>query len=458
MAINDIYLHNTLTGTKDLFKPITAGKIGIYSCGPTVYDRIHIGNIRAYVFPDVLRRFLIQQGNEVTLVRNITDVDDKTIKSSQQEGVSLKELTQKYETIFFDDLARLNIEQANFSPRATEHIDDMVAIIKILLDKGLAYSAKDGIYFSISKSKNYGNLVGLKIDSTKQEARIANDEYDKENPQDFALWKFWTPADGEVFWQTDIGKGRPGWHIECSAMSVKYLGQPFDIHTGGVDLIFPHHTNEIAQSEGVTDGEPLANYFLHNGHIMIENAKMAKSAGNFITLADIEAKGISPLSYRYWLLTAHYRTLANFTWEALAGADQAMKRLVNALAEIIETDGRSDASFLQKSAEALSDDLNTSKVLALIWEILKNSTLREADKKATIFEIDAILGLNLKKQVEDLSSRSVEAPEEVKHLLSERENARKEANWDESDSIRQKISELGWKIEDGPTGPELSPL
>ncbi len=454
MAVNDIYLHNTLTGNKDLFKPVAEGKVGIYSCGPTVYNRIHIGNIRAFVFPDVLKRFMTWRGFDVTLVRNITDVDDKTIKQSQKENISLKEFTEKYTTFFFHDLKKLNIEDATYSPRATDNIKEMVVIIQDLLNKDLAYKAKDGIYFAISKSKNYGALAGLHIDTSKLEERIANDEYDKENPQDFALWKFWTPEDGDVFWDTEIGKGRPGWHIECSAMSVKYLGQPFDIHTGGVDLIFPHHTNEIAQSEGTCDGKPLANYFLHNGHILIDNAKMAKSAGNFITIEEIEAKGFSPLSYRYWLLTANYRTLVNFTFEALTASEQALKRLIRSLSSI-EKIGEVNKSYIEKFDQVMCDDLNTPKALALIWDILKDDSVDDADKKATVLEMDKVLGLNLANQIK---VKEIEIPEEVLRLAASREEARKNNNWAESDTLRQKISDLGWKISDTGEGHTLSPL
>ncbi len=454
MAIKDIYLHNTLTGKKELFKPVTDGKVGIYSCGPTVYNQVHIGNLRSYFFADILKRFLTWQGYEVTLVRNITDVDDKTIKKSQQENISLKEFTGKYAQLFFDDLKKLNIEEATYSPRATENIDEMLKIIQDLLKNGLAYKAKDGIYFSISKSKNYGALAGLHIDNTKSEERIANDEYDKENPQDFALWKFWTPEDGEVFWDTEIGKGRPGWHIECSAMSVKYLGQPFDIHTGGIDLVFPHHTNEIAQSEGACDGKPLANYFLHNGHVLIDNSKMAKSAGNFITIEEVSSKGLTPLSYRYWLLNANYRTLINFTWETLASSEQALKRLSRALSAIEEI-GEINKDYLEKFEEAMSDDLNTSKALAIVWDILKDNSTSDADKKSTILEIDKVLGLDLANQIK---TQVAEAPEEVRILAETREEARKNSNWAESDALRQKIADLGWKIEDKSGGFTLSPL
>ncbi len=454
MAVKDIYFHNTLTSKKDLFKPVLDGKVGIYSCGPTVYNRVHIGNIRAFVFPDIVKRFLQWRGFNVALVRNITDVDDKTIKKSQEDNLTLKEFTEKYTALFFDDLKKLNIEDATYSPRATDNIKEMVEIIKKLISNGLAYEAKDGIYFAISKSKNYGALAGLHIDTSKLESRIANDEYDKESPQDFALWKFWTPEDGEVFWDTELGKGRPGWHIECSAMSVKYLGQPFDIHTGGIDLIFPHHTNEIAQSEGSCDGQHLANYFIHNGHVLIDSAKMAKSAGNFITLEELIEKGFFPLSYRYWLLTAHYKTLVNFTWETLAASEQAMKKIVRTLSTIND-DGNVNSAYIDKFDEAMSDDLNTPKAIALIWDILKDDALIAADKKTTILEIDKVLGLNILGQI---SEETVQAPEEVQDLAKQRKTARDQGNWTESDNLRQKITDLGWKISDTPEGFTLSPL
>jgi len=454
----DIFLHNTLTKTNEPFKPIKQGKVGIYSCGPTVYDRIHIGNLRSFLFPDILRRLMTYAGYDVTLIRNITDVDDKTIRRSREEKISLKELTEKYEKTYFDDLALMNILPPSASPRATENIPEMIVLIEKLLAKKIAYAASDGIYFSISKSpKGYGLLAGMTVaESEHQKERIANDEYDKENPHDFALWKFWNEEDdGDTFWEAPFGKGRPGWHIECSAMSTKYLDQPFDIHTGGVDLLFPHHTNEIAQSEAA-EGKPLAHYWLHNEHILVDGKKMSKSAQNFFTLEDIVAKGISPLAFRYWLLSAHYRTLVNVTWDSLMGSNQGLKRLVATLSTL-EDSGSPETSYKNRFNAIIGDDLDTPKALALISEILKDGTLRSGTKKATILEMDTVLGLMLKEQAEE-AKKTLEIPEAIQDLLNEREEARKAKNWTRADEIRQTIGEKGFEILDTEAGAKLQKL
>ena len=277
---------NTLTRKKEEFKPIKKGKVGFYSCGPTVYNYAHIGNLRTYIFNDILKRSLMFLGMKVNHVMNVTDVDDKTIRGSVSAGESLKDFTRKYEKIFFDDLKELNIVKPDHVLRATESIDDMVRLIKELLEKGIAYKTSDGIYFSIKKSKGYGKLALLdKVKDRKE--RVKADEYDKDNAQDFALWKFWSEEDGDVFWETEIGKGRPGWHIECSAMSMKILGEQLDIHTGAIDLIFPHHTNEIAQSEAVT-GKQFVKYWLHGAFLTMKEGKMSKSIGNILTLKNLK--------------------------------------------------------------------------------------------------------------------------------------------------------------------------
>lgn len=448
-----IKLHNTLSGEKEEFKPLTSGMVGIYSCGPTVYDRIHIGNLRAFLFPDILRRMFEFNNYKVNLIRNITDVDDKTIKRSLEEHVSLSELTQKYEALYLEDLEKMNVLSPSLSPRATDHINDMISLIERLLKKEIAYKASDGIYFSIAKSKQYGKLAGLNFDAIELKERIANDEYDKESPQDFALWKFWSEADGNNFWDVSLGKGRPGWHIECSAMSTKFLGDTFDIHTGGIDLIFPHHTNEIAQSEGAS-GKPLAHYWLHNGHILVDGKKMAKSAKNFYTLKDLEEKNIAPLAFRYWLLTAHYRTLVNFTLEAVQGSQEALRRLVTTLSTF-DDDGAQQKEYIEKCTHFINDDLDTPRAVALIWELLKDTSISDADKKATILAFDKVLGLNLKEQI---ASTHFKISKEIKELLDSREKAREEKNYTKADELRKAISEAGYEIKDTDEGPRLTKL
>ncbi|HEY4494779.1 MAG TPA: cysteine--tRNA ligase, partial [Candidatus Paceibacterota bacterium] len=310
-----IYIFNTFSQKKEEFIPIKKGHASMYTCGPTVYDTAHIGNLRTFVMNDIFRRVFEYEKYTVTHVMNSTDIDDKTIKRSQSENKDLLQFTRYYENLFLKDIETLNIIVPHRFLRATEHIKEMIEMISILLEKGVAYPTKDGIYFSIGMFKEYGKLAKIKLDAEVRE-RIINDEYEKENPRDFALWKFWVKEDGEVAWDATFGKGRPGWHIECSAMATWALGPTIDIHTGGIDLIFPHHTNEIAQSEAAT-GVPFVHYWLHTAFMNVNEEKMAKSKGNFIKLDDIKSAGISPLSFRYWLLTAHYRTPINFSLDAV---------------------------------------------------------------------------------------------------------------------------------------------
>lgn len=306
-------LYNTLTRKKDVFKPLKKNKVGMYVCGPTIYNYVHIGNLRAYVFADILRRFLKESNYKIKEVMNLTDVDDKTIKQSQKDGKNLREFTEKYEKTFLEDIKKMNIEKPEILPRATNNIKQMVSLIKKLLEKGIAYKAKDGIYFSIQKFKDYGKLSKIKTKNLKEGAsnRVLKDEYNKDNANDFVLWKFYDKKDENVFWNTKLGKGRPGWHIECSVMSMRYLGKSFDIHLGGVDLIFPHHENEIAQSEAAT-GKKFVNYWMHNEWILVNGQKMSKSLNNFYKLSDITKEGYSPFDLRYLYLLTHYRKPLNF--------------------------------------------------------------------------------------------------------------------------------------------------
>src|SRR4030042_1328594 len=316
-------LFNTLSRRKESFVPVEECRVGLYTCGPTVYNYAHIGNFRAFLCEDLLKRWLEHCGFKVTHVMNITDVDDKTIKGSQKQGIPLQQYTAHYTEAFFDDIKALNIELADFYPRATEQIPEMTALIKKLLEKGYAYRGEDGsVYFAINKFPDYGKLSHINIRELKVGARVRQDEYAKEEAQDFALWKAWSVEDGDVFWETEIGKGRPGWHVECSAMSMRYLGETFDVHCGGVDNIFPHHENEIAQSESAT-GKPFANYWLHNEHLLVEGKRMAKRFGNYYTLRDLLGKGYAPDAIRFLLLSTHYRQQFNFTFEGLEAANSA---------------------------------------------------------------------------------------------------------------------------------------
>ncbi len=451
-------LYNTLTRKKEVFKPIKKGKVGLYSCGPTVYNYPHIGNYRAYIVADLLKRYLKYSGLEVKHVMNITDIDDKTIRDSQKEGTNLKEFTKKYEKAFLDDLNKLDIEKADIYPRATEHIKEMVKIIRILIDKGFAYKGKDGcIYYSISKFKEYGKLAHIKTKELKVGARVKQDEYEKEQANDFALWKAWDKNDGNVFWETEIGKGRPGWHIECSTMSAKYLGNHFDIHTGGIDLVFPHHENEIAQSEAAT-GKKFVNYWVHNEWLLVEGKKMSKSLGNFYTLKDLLDKDYDPIAIRYTLMSTHYRQQLNFTFKELDAAKNALQRLNDFMLKLDESKAKSNKEIpkiIEKAKKdfekAMDNDLDISKAFAVIFDFIRAINKLEISKedskkiKALMTEFDKVLGLNLKVKQEKL-------PEKLIGLIDQREQARKNKDYEKADKIREELKEKGIILEDTPQG------
>ncbi len=455
-------LYNTLTRKKEIFKPIKKGQVSMYICGPTVYDYPHIGNYRAYVFGDLLNRYLQYSGYKIKFIQNLTDVDDKTIKNSQKQGVSLKEYTKKYIEAFFEDLKILNILPADVYPKATEHIKEMVTMVQSLLDKGLAYKSKDNcIYFSISKFKDYGKLANIDPAQLKEGAsgRVLSDEYDKESARDFALWKAWTPEDGDVFWETEVGKGRPGWHIECSAMSMKYLGETFDIHGGGVDLIFPHHQNEIAQAEGTT-GKLFVKYWVHNEWLLVEGQKMSKSLGNFYTLRDIIDKGYNPLAVRYLLLSTHYRQQLNFTFKGLEAARNSLQRIWDFMKKLDEASGKGDAELVDKSISkarmdfdfALNDDLEISRALASIFEFIKEINIampalnKDDAKKIKDFmiDLDKVLGFIVVEE-EDIS-------DDIQKLVDEREAARKAKDFKRADEIRDQLKAQDIVLEDTPQG------
>ena len=443
-------LYNTFGRKKQVFKSIKKNEVGIYTCGLTVYNYGHIGNYRAFVSSDILARFLEYGGYKVRKVVNITDVDDKTIKGSIEKNESLNEYTKKYEKAFFEDEKKLNIKKAYKYPRATKHIKEMVEIISKLMDKKIAYKVEDGIYFDISKFKNYGKLSGVKIEKLKEGAseRVEKDEYEKENANDFALWKFYDNEDGEVFWKTKLGKGRPGWHIECSAMSTKYLGDNFDIHTGGIDLVFPHHENEIAQSEPCTN-KKLANYWIHNEWMMIDGKKMSKSLGNYYTIRDIIDMGYDPLSLRYFYLTGNYRTQLNFTLENLKNTENSLKRLRNILSET-KDDKILNKKYLKAFELAMDNDLDTVTALQVLWKLIRDEKAK--GKIRTIKEMDKILGLDL------LKKESVEIPGEVMKLVEERNQARANRSWGKADDIRKKINKLGFRIDDTKKGSKVSTI
>jgi cysteinyl-tRNA synthetase len=463
-SMQNIRLFNTLTRQKEKFVPLEKGKARMYTCGLTVYDYGHIGNFRTFMFEDLLRRWLEFRGFKVTQVMNITDVDDRTVTASNKKGVPLNEHTKPYIDAFFEDLTTLNIEKAEHYPRATEHIPEMVALIEKLLAKGYAYRGEDNsIYFSIAKFKDYGKLSKFKVDELKTGARVKVDDYEKAEAKDFALWKAWTPDDGNVFWGTIIGKGRPGWHIECSAMSMKYLGETFDIHTGGVDNMFPHHENEIAQSEAAT-GKKFVNYWLHSEHLLVEGKRMGKRYGNYYTVRDLTKMGYDPKAIRYLLLSTHYRQQFNFTFEGLVAAKNAVDRLTNFVYRLMDTDGKGCGEKIellirkvQKDfGEAMDDDLNIGTALAALFDFVRevNNLLdgnmlskEEAEEVYKLMvNLDRILGVIGEVRREE------KLPKEAEELINEREKARKAKDWEAADKIRGQLKAMGIVIEDTPQG------
>ena len=460
----NLNLFNTLTRRKESFIPIEEEKVRLYTCGPTVYNYAHIGNFRAFLFEDLLKRWLKHCGFKVTHVMNITDVDDKTIKGSQKQGIPLQQYTAHYTEAFFDDIKALNIELADFYPRATEHIPEMTALIKKLLEKGYAYRGEDGsVYFAINKFPDYGKLSHINIRELKAGARVRQDEYAKEEAQDFALWKTWSAEDGDAFWETEFGKGRPGWHVECSAMSMRYLGETFDIHCGGVDNIFPHHENEIAQSESAT-GKPFANYWLHNEHLLVEGKRMAKRFGNYYTLRDLLGKGYTPEAIRFLLLSTHYRQQFNFTFEGLEAAKSAVERLRNFVRRLREANGvRSNGNVVDLVSQAevgfgsaMNDDLNIGVAMAALFDFVRDiNALLDADKikrqeaetvEKLITSIDDVLGV-----IGPITTEEI-LPKEAEELIREREEARKTKNWKKADEIRLQLKAIGIVVEDTNAG------
>ncbi|MFQ5762603.1 MAG: cysteine--tRNA ligase [Candidatus Bathyarchaeia archaeon] len=456
---------NTLEGREMLFTTIQPGIIRIYTCGPTVYDYAHIGNFRAYVFQDLLRRWLEYRGYKVTQVMNITDVDDKTIRGARSEGVPLKTFTEKYTQAFFQDLETLNVKKAEVYPRATEHIGDMVALVRELLKRDYAYKGEDGsVYYRISAFNDYGKLSKLKIQELKTGARVKADEYAKEHPQDFALWKAWDPEDGETGWETELGKGRPGWHIECSAMSMHYLGETFDIHSGGVDLVFPHHENEIAQSEGAT-GKKFVNFWLHCEHLIVEGKKMSKSLGNFYTLRDLLQRGHDPMGIRFILLSTHYRQQLNFTFQGLDAAANTVQRLkdfLHRLRQVTATESYPEVATLvedtkQRFEAVMDNDLDVNTALAHLFEFVKEINKRIDDGKINrhdaqvafefVKSLDSVLGL-----LGSIEWAEEELPPDLMELIRRREEARRLKDWTTADEIRGELLQRGVIVEDTPKG------
>jgi cysteinyl-tRNA synthetase len=457
-------LYNTAMRMKQGFSPLREGEATIYTCGPTIYAPAQIGNLRAFVFYDLLVRVLGERGLRVRHVMNLTDVDDKTIRASREAGVSLRAHTDRIAEAFFRDLDALGVRRAERYPRATEHVPQMVDLVRRLRERGHTYESGGSTYFRVASFPGYGKLSGFRIEDLKAGARVDADEYEKEGASDFVLWKAWKPEDGDVFWDTEIGRGRPGWHIECSAMSMAYLGETIDIHGGGVDLIFPHHENEIAQSEAAT-GKPFVRFWVHNGWLLSEGKKMSKSLKNYFVLSDIEKRGFTGEDLRYFFLTNHYRQQFNFTWDGLAGAAAALARLRDFHRRLAEADASADEPGLDdllrdaraRLDAALDDDLNAPEALGILHGVtggvnprLERGTLSRggANRVRALLEVfDRVLGF--------LPRADAGIPAEVLALAREREQARARRDFAASDALRARIQGLGYAVEDTPKGPRV---
>jgi cysteinyl-tRNA synthetase len=472
--MNEIRVHNTLSGKVEPFVPQKPGEVSIYTCGPTVYDYAHIGNYRTFVFQDILRRFLELRGFKLKHVMNLTDVDDRIIAKSAAAGVSIRDYTAKFVQAFFDDCKTLSIEAPEHWIRATDYIDDMVKLIQRLQEKSFTYSGEGSIYYRITKFPEYGKLSKIDVTGIQAGARVDNDRYEKESARDFALWK--APKPGEHFWETPIGPGRPGWHIECSAMAMHYLGETIDIHTGGIDLAFPHHENEIAQSEGAT-GKKFVNYWMHAEHLLVEGEKMSKSLGNFFTLRDLFAKGYKPSALRFALASVPYRRQLNFTFDGLQQAAAAVDRLRNFSDRLTrekfpEGNAPGMKERIAKAANdfdaALADDLNTAMALGAVYDLVREANIaidkgefRQGDVAAAkdfLTQFDRVFAVIADTDAEKLAALGYGAGDgamsdaDVEKMVAERQDARKRRDFAASDRLRKELADRGIILEDSRDG------
>jgi len=465
-----IYFYDSLSGKKKEFVSLKPGVVTMYSCGPTVYDHAHIGNLRAYLLPDLIKRVLILNGYDVEHVINFTDFghltddgdegEDKMMKALKRENkpitlAAMREVAEIYMQSFKDDnLAFHNIPPTHYTP-ASEYVRDQIRLVKTLYEKGYAYETSDGVYFDISKFPTYGQIGNIDVHKLREGARVEVNK-EKRHPADFALWK-----KGLLGWESDWGKGFPGWHIECTAMCFAKLGKQIDIHTGGEDLKYTHHNGEIAQAEAIT-GKTYVGYWVHNAHLAIDGAKIAKSLGNGIRLKGLMDRGIPPLAYRYWLLTGQYRTSMNFTFEALEASKQALFRLKRFVFEECKNKtGAPDAGYMERFTKAMNDDLDTPKALALMWEVVKDASLSKDVKVGTLKEMDAVLDIGLSDDPSEVIRElgivtTAELPPEIQELIDAREVARSIHNWDESDRLREALNFKGYIVEDTPQGQRIS--
>ncbi len=455
----ELYIFNTKSRKKEKLQPQKPPKVGLYTCGPTVYDYAHIGNMRAYVFSDTLRRVLEYNDFQLHHVMNITDVghlvsdadegEDKIVVEARKKKKSPYEIADFYTDIFFRHARKLNIKDPSITCKATDHIQEMIDFVKVLVDRGHAYEISDGIYFDISTFPDYGKLSGIDLEEQQEGARVeVNPE--KKHPADFALWKK-APKNHIMQWPSPWGMGYPGWHIECSAMGLKYLDGFFDIHTGGVDHIPIHHENEIAQNWGYT-GTEVVKYWMHSEFLQVDGGKMAKSLGNFFTLDDIEARGFDPLAFRYLLLNAHYRKKVNFTWEALEGAQKAIDRLTEHVLKFREAPAKKGCGprlqkYKEKFLEAINDDLNVPRAIALVWDVLRGEE-PASEYYQFLLDVDRVLGFGMK----DMERKEEEISAEIRKLIERREEARNKRNWEEADAIRDQLLEKGIRLMDTPEG------
>ena len=463
--IMELRLFNSLGKSKEVFRPKNGNVVTVYCCGPTVYDYAHIGNLRTFLFEDILTRYLEYKGYEIKFVMNITDVDDKTISSSRKYNTTLKNYTEKFTDEFFKDLKSLNIREASLYPRATEYIQDIENHIIKLQNEDYCYESEGSYYFSINKFAGYGRLSGLEINESKNKTRLNEDEYTKDNAQDFALWKSWDSEDGDVYWEGKLGKGRPGWHIECSVMSTKILGNEIDIHAGGVDLIFPHHENEIAQTEAVTKKQ-FVRYWIHAEHLIVEGKKMSKSEGNFFTLRDLLDKGYDANHIRFLLIASHYRSQLNFTFDGIKQAKENIDRIQESYSKVksleTETGCNRVLSEITKGSidsfeDAMDDDLDMPVALASIFRFVRdlnkylddNEVLEENKSEVLDYfkKINSILGV--------LSNETIRLDDEVMQLIKERDEAREKKDWKKSDKIRDELSKRGYVVEDTEKGTRI---
>ena len=473
---------NSLSRKVEELKPLDGATVRMYTCGPTVYNFAHIGNFRAYAFEDILRRVIQFNGFKVKQVMNLTDIDDKTIRGANAAGVALTDYTKTYKDAFFADLKKLNIQPAEVYPAATDHIPEMIALVEKLVEKGVAYRSDDGsVYFAVTKFPGYGKLAHIDFDNQRTGARCAADEYDKENVGDFALWKAWEESDGPVGWDSPWGRGRPGWHIECSAMSMKYLGETFDLHTGGIDNLFPHHENEIAQAEAAT-GKPFVYTWMHCAHLRVNGEKMSKSLGNFFTLRDLLEKGWTGREIRYVLINAHYRQGLNFAFSALEDARKSLERIDRCVDALMHAAGVKDikntidlinsageavppfaAKALEDFTEAVNDDLNIPRAFAALFELVRHTNAALAAQPLEVTSAQLLNVLNVFRRMDDVlgviffgKAGKTDIPADIQAILDQRAEARKTKNWAESDRLRDLLAASGWLVKDSKDGQTVS--